>query len=229
VSFTIRAGEIVGMAGLVGAGRTEVLQALFGVTPALEGTLRVAGNEALPQNPREAIAAGLALVPEDRKHDGLVLEMGVRENLSLTTLGRDQRAGFLNRARERALCDEMIPAMRIKTPHPEQPVQFLSGGNQQKVVIGKWLASRPEVLLMDEPTRGVDIGAKQEIYRLMEELAARGVGILFVSSDLEEILGMSDRVLVMHEGRLAGELARTALSEESVMRLATGSPGVSAA
>lgn len=224
VSFDIHQGEIVGMAGLVGAGRTEVLQALFGVSPALEGTVRVAGVACAPKTPRDAIAAGLALVPEDRKHDGLVLEMGVRENLSLATLDRDQRSGFLNTAQERAICEEMIPAMRIKTPNAEQPVQYLSGGNQQKVVIGKWLASRPKVLLMDEPTRGVDIGAKQEIYRLMEELAAKGVGILFVSSDLEEILGMSDRVLVMHEGRLAGELPRGALSEESVMRLATGSP-----
>lgn len=229
VNFEVRAGEIVGMAGLVGAGRTEVLLALFGVTPALDGDVSVAGRRCMPRSAREAIAAGLALVPEDRKHEGLILEMGVRQNLSLATLNRDQRAGFLNTERELALCEEMIPAMRIKTPNAEQPVQFLSGGNQQKVVIGKWLACRPKVLLMDEPTRGVDIGAKQEIYRLMEELASKGVAILFVSSDLEEILGMSDRVLVMHEGRLAGELQRSALSEESVMKLATGAPATSAA
>jgi ribose transport system ATP-binding protein len=222
VSFEIRAGEVVGMAGLVGAGRSELLQALFGVVPALAGTVRVGGVPVIAASPRDAMAAGLALVPEDRKHDGLFLEMGVRENLSIATLHRDQRAGFLNRTKERDLCAEMIPAMRIKTPNNEQPVQFLSGGNQQKVVIGKWLATRPRVFLLDEPTRGVDIGAKQEIYRLMEELAASGVAVLFVSSDLEEILGMSDRVLVLHEGRLNGELSRSELSEEAVMRLATG-------
>ena len=222
VSFSIRAGEVVGMAGLVGAGRTEILEALFGITPPLAGEVWVAGQAVQHDSPRGAMQAGLALVPEDRKHDGLVLEMGVRENLSLATLHRDQRAGFLSRVKERALCEEMIPAMRIKTPNTEQPVQFLSGGNQQKVVIGKWLATRPKVLLLDEPTRGVDIGAKQEIYRLMEELASRGVAVLFVSSDLEEILGMSDRTLVLHEGRLSGELSRSELSEEAVMQLATG-------
>jgi ribose transport system ATP-binding protein len=222
VSFSIRVGEVVGMAGLVGAGRTEVLEALFGITPPLAGEVLVAGDAVNHDSPRGAMQAGLALVPEDRKHDGLVLEMGVRENLSLATLERDQNWGFLGRAKERALCEEMIPAMRIKTPNTEQPVQFLSGGNQQKVVIGKWLATRPKVLLLDEPTRGVDIGAKQEIYRLMEELAASGVAVLFVSSDLEEILGMSDRTLVLHEGRLSGELLRSELSEEAVMQLATG-------
>jgi ribose transport system ATP-binding protein len=225
VSFSIRAGEVVGMAGLVGAGRTEVLESMFGITPPLAGEVFVAGEAVQSDSPRSAMQAGLALVPEDRKHDGLVLEMGVRENLSLATLHRDQRSGFLNRTKERALCEEMIPAMRIKTPNTEQPVQFLSGGNQQKVVIGKWLATRPKVLLLDEPTRGVDIGAKQEIYRLMEELASRGVAVLFVSSDLEEILGMSDRTLVLHEGRLSGELSRAELSEEAVMQLATGAGG----
>ncbi len=225
VSFSIRAGEVVGMAGLVGAGRTEVLESLFGIAPPLAGEVLVAGQVVQNDSPRSAMQAGLALVPEDRKHDGLVLEMGVRENLSLATLHRDQRSGFLNKAKERALCEEMIPAMRIKTPNTEQPVQFLSGGNQQKVVIGKWLATRPKVLLLDEPTRGVDIGAKQEIYRLMEELASRGVAVLFVSSDLEEILGMSDRTLVLHEGRLSGELSRSELSEEAVMQLATGAGG----
>ncbi len=225
VSFSIRAGEVVGMAGLVGAGRTEVLESLFGITPPLAGEVLVAGAAVRHDSPRNAMQAGLALVPEDRKHDGLVLEMGVRENLSLSTLHRDQQSGFLNRTKERALCEEMIPAMRIKTPNTEQPVQFLSGGNQQKVVIGKWLATRPKVLLLDEPTRGVDIGAKQEIYRLMEELASRGVAVLFVSSDLEEILGMSDRTLVLHEGRLSGELSRSELSEEAVMQLATGAGG----
>jgi len=222
VDFHVRSGEVVGMAGLVGAGRSELLEAVFGVVPALQGTVGVSGRVVSPGSPRGAMDAGIALVPEDRKHQGLFLEMGVRENLSIASLHRDQTGGFLNRPAERALCEEMIPAMRIKSAGVDQPVQFLSGGNQQKVVIGKWLATRPSVFLLDEPTRGVDIGAKQEIYRLMEELAAKGVAVLFVSSDLEEILGMSDRVLVLHEGRLSGELLRSELSEEAVMRLATG-------
>ncbi len=222
VDFQLRAGEIVGLAGLVGAGRSELLDALFGVVPALQGMVRVSGELVELRTPRMAMDAGIALVPEDRKHQGLFLEMGVRENLSIASLHREQTAGFLNRAGERALCEEMMPALRIKAAGAEQPVQFLSGGNQQKVVIGKWLATRPRVFLLDEPTRGVDVGAKQEIYRLMEELAANGAAVLFVSSDLEEIMGMSDRVLVLHEGRLSGELPRKDLSEEAVMRLATG-------
>jgi ribose transport system ATP-binding protein len=227
LSFRVRAGEIVGVAGLVGAGRTELLAALFGVEPAVGGVLRVAGRPVAPQSPREAIAAGLALVPEDRKKQGVILEMAVRENLSLASLRRDQRHGFLNRRREADISAEMMGSLRIKTPHDRQIVQFLSGGNQQKVVLGKWLALRPRVLLLDEPTRGIDIGAKQEIYKLMEELARQGVAILFVSSEMEEILGISDRALVMHEGRLAGALARGELSEEAVLHLATG--GVRAA
>jgi ribose transport system ATP-binding protein len=222
VSFQVRAGEIVGLAGLVGAGRTEVLLSLFGVTPALGGTIRVSDKEVSPASPQEAIAAGLALVPEDRKQQGIVLGMPVRENLSLATLRRDQRHGFLDQRRELALSVEMVGAMRIKTPSDRQVVRFLSGGNQQKVVLGKWLAIQPRVLFLDEPTRGIDVGAKQEIYKLMEELAGKGVAILFVSSELEEILGLSDRVLVMHEGRLTGELQRNELSEEAVMHLATG-------
>jgi ribose transport system ATP-binding protein len=222
VSFSVRAGEIVGLAGLVGAGRTELLEAIFGVVPALSGAIELGDLTLRPRSPVESIAAGVALVPEDRKHHGLALEMGVRENLSLANLHRDQRFGFRNGRSENALCETMIAALRIKTPGPSQPVQFLSGGNQQKVVIGKWLATDPRVLLLDEPTRGIDIGAKQEIYRLMEELAGRGVAIVFASSEMEEILGMSDRVLVMHEGRITGELPRQHLSEESIMGLATG-------
>jgi ribose transport system ATP-binding protein len=228
LNFEVRAGEIVGVAGLVGAGRTELLEALFGVLPAVGGIMRVGGSALAPRSPKEAIAAGLALVPEDRKKQGVILEMTVRENLCLARLRRDQRFGFLSPAGMARLSADMVAALRIKTPHDRQVVQFLSGGNQQKVVLGKWLALKPKVLLLDEPTRGVDIGAKQEIYRLMEELADQGVAILFVSSEMEEILGMSDRALVLHEGRLAGELARGALSEEAVMHLATGSERLAA-
>ncbi len=222
ISFELRAGEIVGMAGLVGAGRTEVLQTLFGIAPMRGGTIAVDGEAKTVADPRAAIAAGLALVPEDRKQQGLILDMTVSENLSLASVSRDQRAGLLNFAAERELTGKMTRRMRIKTPSPRQIVRFLSGGNQQKVVLGKWLAMKPRVLLLDEPTRGIDIGAKREIYALMEELAREGVAILFVSSELEEVIGMSDRVLVMHEGRLAGELPREALGEEAIMRLATG-------
>ena len=226
LDFSIRSGEIVGLAGLVGAGRTELLETVFGITRALGGRLQIGESDLLPSDPFAAIEAGLALVPEDRKRQGLVLEMSVGANLSLASLKRDAWAGWLNRRRERSISDEMIGRLRVKTPGREQVVRYLSGGNQQKVVLGKWLAMEPRVLLMDEPTRGIDVGAKQEIYELMEELALRGVAILFVSSEMEEVLRMSDRVLVMHEGRIAGELDRAVLEgvagEESVMRLATG-------
>ena len=229
LDFSIRSGEIVGLAGLVGAGRTELLETVFGITQALGGRLQIGESDLLPSDPFAAIEAGLALVPEDRKRQGLVLEMSVGANLSLASLKRDAWAGWLNRRRERSISDEMIGRLRVKTPGREQVVRYLSGGNQQKVVLGKWLAMEPRVLLMDEPTRGIDVGAKQEIYELMEELASRGVAILFVSSEMEEVLRMSDRVLVMHEGRIAGELDRAVLEgiggEESVMRLATGGVG----
>lgn len=223
VSFSIRGGEIVGLAGLVGAGRTELLQVLFGVDQAVSGELFLDSRRLQMSCPEDAISAGIALVPEDRKLHGLVLDMSVRENVSLAGLKRNRHLlGFLNRSKETADASEMTSKMAIKTPSAEQVVQHLSGGNQQKVVIGKWLALKPRLLLMDEPTRGIDVGAKQEIYQLMEQLAKEGVAILFVSSEMEEILGMSDRTLVMHEGRLTGELQREHLSEESVMQLATG-------
>ena len=164
------------------------------------------------------------MVPEDRKQQGLILEMGIRATSDFPDCERNRIAGmFVNRAQQRSDSDRMIREMRIKTPSDAQHVQYLSGGNQQKVVIGKWLSMNPRVLLLDEPTRGVDIGAKQEIYRLMEELAERGVGVLFVSSEMEEVLSMSDRVIVMHEGQITGQLDRSQLSEEAVMQLATGS------
>ena len=179
-----------------------------------------------PQTAREAIAAGIMLAPEDRRRTGLVLPMSVRRNLSLASLRRDQRQGilrgFLNDSAENKVAANMVELMRIKTSSDRQAVRYLSGGNQQKVVLGKWLCLEPKLLLLDEPTRGIDVGAKEEIYKLMDQLAGRGVAILFASSELEEILSLSDRALVMHEGRLAGELMRDELSEESVMRLATG-------
>lgn len=223
LSFKVGAGEIVGVAGLVGAGRTEMLRTLFGIDRPLDGRIRVGDHELELRSPQDAIAAGLALVPEDRKQQGVIVEMAVRQNLSLASWRRHhKKAGFLDKVFEGDLVKEMISKLNIKTPSGEQIVQFLSGGNQQKVVLGKWLALAPRLLLLDEPTRGIDVGAKQEIYRLMEQLAESGVGILFVSSEMTEILGMSDRVLVMHEGRITGELSRAELSEEAVMHLATG-------
>ena len=224
LTFAVRGGEIVGVAGLVGAGRTEMLQTLFGVTPSVGGVVKVAGKLVNPRNAMDAIGAGIALVPEDRKQQGLILEMSVRHNLSLPSLRRTDHAGFLNGPAEREIAGEMVRKLNVKTPSDLQVCQFLSGGNQQKVVIGKWLAMAPRVLLLDEPTRGIDVGAKQEIYRLMETLAGQGVAILFVSSEMEEVLGMSDRALVMHEGTITGELQRHELSEEAIMHLATGRP-----
>jgi ribose transport system ATP-binding protein len=228
LSFAVRSGEIVGVAGLVGAGRTEMLQTVFGVTPPLGGSMRVDGKPVTPRTPRQAIAAGIGLVPEDRKQQGLILEMAVRQNVSLPSLRRTQHAGFLNYSSERTLSEQTIRQLNVRTPSDAQICQFLSGGNQQKVVIGKWLVMAPRVLLLDEPTRGIDVGAKQEIYRLMEDLARSGVAILFVSSEMEEVLGMSDRTLVMHEGRITGELQRNELSEEAIMHLATGRSSVAA-
>jgi len=222
LDLTVRAGELVGVAGLVGAGRTELLRVLFGVDKALAGTIELGGQPLVMRSPLDAIEAGIALVPADQKEHGLILEMTVRENISLPSLRRDQRTGVLNRIRESEIVAEMIKKLSVKTPSGEQIAQYLSGGNQQKVVLGKWLALEPHLLLLDEPTRGIDVGAKQEIYRLMEELAEAGVAVLFVSSEMEEVLNMSDRVLVMHEGRITGELTRDELTEEAVMHLATG-------
>lgn len=223
VSFSIRAGEIVGLAGLVGAGRTELLQVLFGVDQAISGRILWDGKPIELRHPRDAIQHGIALVPEDRKEHGLVVDMSVLENMGLPGLRRHQMGpGFRNSRYEIEATRTMTEQLAIKTPGPDQIVRFLSGGNQQKVVIGKWLSLSPRLLLLDEPTRGIDVGAKHEIYVLMEKLAQQGLAILFVSSELEEILGMSDRALVMHEGRLAGELRRDQLSEEAIMHLATG-------
>jgi ribose transport system ATP-binding protein len=223
LNFTLRAGEIVGLAGLVGAGRSELLGALFGIQPARGGSVLVADRVVTPRSSLQAIRAGLALVPEDRKQQGLILEMAMQQNISLPSLRRHRRWGVLvNRHVEQRQTQEMSQKLNIKAASPRQPVQYLSGGNQQKVVLAKWLSLQPRVLLLDEPTRGIDVGAKQEVYRLMEQLAESGMAILFVSSEMEEILGMSDRTLVMHDGRIAGQLTREQLSEEAIMKLATG-------
>ena len=223
ITFSIRQGEIVGISGLVGAGRTEMLRTLFGVDDPVAGTVAVDGKTVDLKSPIAAIDAGIALVPEDRKLNGLVIDMSVRHNVGLAALARNRLAGgFLNQAIEKRDAKQMVRDLRIKTPNDAQITRFLSGGNQQKVVLGKWLSMMPKILLLDEPTRGIDVGAKQEIYQLMEKLAKEGLAVLFVSSEMEEIMGMSDRTIVMHEGRITGELQRSELSEESIMQLATG-------
>ena len=222
LNLNVRAGEIVGVAGLVGAGRTEMLRTLFGVDAPVSGSIEVGGKVVPLKSPQDAISAGIALVPEDRKQQGVVLDMVIRQNIGLASLHQHSRLGFLNFAVEKQQSASMSNRLRVKAPNDLQRVGNLSGGNQQKVVLGKWLALKPRVLLLDEPTRGIDVGAKQEIYQLMDELAGQGIAVLFVSSEMEEIIGMSDRVIVMHEGRITGELTRGLLSEESVMHLATG-------
>jgi ribose transport system ATP-binding protein len=222
VGFSLRAGEVVGMAGLVGSGRTEVVRALFGIDHAVGGALTIDGRAVTIRSPRDAICAGLAFVPEDRKAQGVILDLAIRENIVMAGLGKFQKFGF---ARDRAITrtsNEMRERLNIRTTDVEKLVGQLSGGNQQKVAIAKWLILDPRVFLLDEPTRGVDVGAKSEIYAVIEKLAESGAAVLFISSELEEILRISDRVLVMHEGELAGELGRREMTEEAIMRLATG-------
>lgn len=222
ISFSIRGGEIVGLGGLVGAGRTEVLQCIMGLRKALAGTVEVDGKAVRLEDPRNSIAAGLTMVPENRRDEGLMTAMSVEENLTIASMGKRSKFGFRSLAGDRRSASNQVEALKIKTPSLRQTVAFLSGGNQQKIVFGKWILRQPSVLLLDEPTRGVDIGAKQEIYGLMEQLADQGVAILFASSEMEELLGMADRVLVMHEGRMSGQLTRNELSEQAIMQLAVG-------
>ncbi len=221
VSFTVRRGEVVGLFGLMGAGRTELLQTIFGLHPrASTGEIAVAGRVVAIRSPQQAIRAGLALAPEDRKAEGLVLAMSTLENASLSALDKSSRWGFLQRGRERALVGRYVERLGVKTPSLDQAVRNLSGGNQQKVVLAKWLATNPQVLLLDEPTRGIDIHAKKEIYALIDELARGGLGIVMVSSELPEILAIADRILVLAEGRLTREFRRGEATEESILKAA---------
>ncbi|TRY26980.1 sugar ABC transporter ATP-binding protein [Brevibacillus sp. LEMMJ03] len=222
ISFSVRSGEIVGVAGLMGAGRTEMAKALFGAEKMDGGAIFVDGKPVRISQPIDAIRAGIALVTEDRKEEGLVLPLSVRENIALPNLAKLSSLGVMNRRAEQALSDETIRRLLIKTAGGEQAAGSLSGGNQQKVVIGKWLATQPKILILDEPTRGVDIGAKKEIYDIMNRLAQEGVAILMISSELPEVLGMSDRVLVMHEGRITGSFSRAEATQELIMHAATG-------
>jgi ribose transport system ATP-binding protein len=222
VSFTVNKGEIFGLAGLVGAGRSELAQTIFGVDRRLGGEISVNG-EALPAGSAgAAIARGVYLIPEDRRRTGLITDFTVRENISLPALPRYATNGLMQRQKEQQETKELCARLNVKTASVETAAKNLSGGNQQKVVLAKWLQLEPKVLLFDEPTRGIDVGAKAEIYGLMRGLAAQGVCIVVISSDMEEILGLSDRLAVMHEGRITGILARAECHEENVMRLAVG-------
>lgn len=222
VDITLRPGEILGLAGLVGAGRTSLARALFGVEPASAGTIRLDGNAITVPSPRDAIRRGIYLVPEDRKRSGLVLDMTIAENVSLPDLPSHTRAGLIRRSSETRVAEAQRRSLGIRAPSVSVGAATLSGGNQQKIVLGKWLAMRPRVMLLDEPTRGVDVGAKGEIYALMRGLADQGVAVLMISSDMEEVIGVSDRVAVMHEGRIAGILERAQVNEPNILRLATG-------
>ncbi|WNI24731.1 sugar ABC transporter ATP-binding protein [Streptomyces sp. ITFR-16] len=222
VSFEVRRGEIVALAGLVGAGRTEVAQAVFGVDRADAGEVRVNGTALRAGSPTAAMAAGLALVPEDRRQRGLVMEMSIERNIGLTGLGEVRRNGLVSRALEHDRAADWALRLQLKYSRLADTVGVLSGGNQQKVVLAKWLATEPTVLIVDEPTRGIDVGTKAEVHRLLSALAADGLAVLMISSDLPEVIGMADRVLVMHEGRLVAELPRADATEENVMKAATG-------
>jgi ABC-type sugar transport system ATPase subunit len=220
ISFEVRAGEIVGFAGLVGAKRTELMRALFGADGDAQGQVELDGKPVHFRSPREAVRAGMGLVPEDRKLQGLVLNQAIRENISLSSLPRLRRLLAVDRRRERSLVDDYFSSLQIRARGPEQVVKFLSGGNQQKVVLAKWLALRPKVLILDEPTRGVDVGAKAEIHGLINRFAHEGMAILMVSSELPEVLGMCDRILVMNRGRITGEFVRGDASQERIMERA---------
>jgi rhamnose transport system ATP-binding protein len=223
VSFTVRAGEIVGFAGLVGAGRTEVLRAVFGVDPYDSGSVRLLGRPLPRRNPRAAIRAGMGLVPEDRRKQGLIVDMSIARNLTLVIRDRLARAGLLATAKEYDSAGSWAGRLQVKAGSLDSEGGTLSGGNQQKIVLAKWLATGPKLLVVDEPTRGIDVGTKAEVHRLLDELAHQGLGIVMISSELPEVLGMSDRVYVMREGRITAELSRAEATSETVMTAATRS------
>jgi rhamnose transport system ATP-binding protein len=222
ISFEVKAGEIVGLSGLVGAGRSEVARAIFGIDTYDSGEVLVRHKPLKSHSPRASMTAGIGFVPEDRRKQGLVMELNVSRNLTLTLRRKLSRFGLLTNQAEAKTTRDWAKKLQIKAGSPNSPISTLSGGNQQKVVLGKWLATGPGILIIDEPTRGIDVGTKSEVHRLISELAGTGLAVLMISSELPEILGMSDRVLVMHEGRITAELSRSEATEESVMTAATG-------
>jgi rhamnose transport system ATP-binding protein len=222
ISFTVRAGEIVALAGLVGAGRSEVARAVFGIDKRTSGTVRLGGQPLRNGDARAAMAAGMALVPEDRRQQGLVMDLGIDQNVALASLSQLAHLGLIFRSSERRLANTWAAKLQLKFGRLRNTVSTLSGGNQQKVVLGKWLARGPRLLIIDEPTRGIDVGTKAEVHRILDGLVADGMAVLMISSELPEVLGMADRVLVLREGRLTAELSRAEADETSIMRAATG-------
>jgi rhamnose transport system ATP-binding protein len=229
ISFSVRRGEIVALAGLVGAGRSEVARAVFGIDRRSSGEVSVRGKPLPNGSPLAAMAAGVALVPEDRRQQGLVMDLGIDRNMALASLGRLSRFGLIRSARERELAAAWARRLQLKFGRLRDAVSTLSGGNQQKVVLGKWLAREPCLLIIDEPTRGIDVGTKAEVHRILDGLVADGLAVLMISSELPEVLGMADRILVMREGRITAELTRAEADEDAVMRAATGQPREAAA
>src|SRR5579863_8105 len=222
VSFDLRYGEILGFAGLMGSGRTEVMEALFGVRPADSGELLIDGARVTIRSPKEAIASGMAFLTEDRKDSGLFLKLSVGENMQISALPRHSAFGFVRQRRVDASCEAMCKRLSVKTPGLHEIIENLSGGNQQKVLLARWLLNKPKILILDEPTRGVDVGAKAEIHALITQLAKEGVAIVMISSELPEVMGMSDRILVMHERRANGILPRSVATQEAIMALGSG-------
>lgn len=224
ISFSLRAGEVLGITGLVGSGRTELLRAIFGADPSQVGSRVFVGGQRVSTNsPGDGVRAGMGFLSEDRKRNGVILPMSIRENTTLANLPRvSNRLGFIDRQAERSLSDSLIQQLAIRTADPDNPVATLSGGNQQKVAFAKWLTRRGKLMLIDEPTRGVDVGAKTEIYKIINQLTHEGYGILVVSSEMIEVMGLSDRILVMREGHLQGEVLKPDFSEENLLRLSIG-------
>jgi len=222
VSFSIRSGEIVGVSGLMGAGRTEIMRGIFGLDSLESGEVILNGKKVTIKNANQAVNLGIGFITEDRKDEGLVLDFSIKDNIALPSLNSFAPKGLIKEKDEKNFVEMLIKRLTVKTESAETRVGDLSGGNQQKVVIAKWIGISPKVLILDEPTRGVDVGAKREIYQLMNELTDRGVAIIMVSSELPEVLGMSDRILVVHEGKITGELPRESATQENIMTLATG-------
>lgn len=222
VNFSVKAGEVLGVAGLMGAGRTEIMQAIFGNLPTVSGKIYIEGKEAVIKNPRQAIAVGIGFITEDRKTEGLLLEKSIAENIEITNLGKVSGSGILNPKKQAELVKKGIEEFRVKCFGPDHECNNLSGGNQQKVVLAKWIYTDPKILILDEPTRGVDIGAKKEIYNVINDMAAKGVAVIMVSSELPEVLGMSDRIMVVHEGKVTGIINGADADQTKVMTLATG-------
>ena len=221
ITLQIRKGEVLGLAGLIGAGRTELAELLFGVRPPTSGRITLNGKPVHPKHPRQAIESGIALVPEDRKKKGALLEVDIKGNISMAILERISEFFRVDQKEERRIAEYYQEAIRIKTPNLEQAIKNLSGGNQQKVIIAKWLASEPTLVIFDEPTRGIDVGAKSEIYALVNSLVEAGKAVLMISSEMEEVMGMSDRILVLHEGHVTGELDRKDFNQETIMSFAS--------